>query len=74
MLYGPVEKGAGIKLSEGKVFVKVVSDSEDGHDRLDSDAGVESCAQKSVNSGLANISDILTTHKELLAERMDTRC
>ena len=37
----------------------VVTDSKDGHDRLNSDAGVGSSAQKSVNLELASIREIL---------------
>eukprot|EP00959_Pyramimonas_sp_CCMP1952_P366767 7681508-Pyramimonas_sp.AAC.1 len=59
MLHGPVAKGAGMKLSGWQVPKTVVTDSKDGHDRLNSDAGVGSSAQKSVNLELASIREIL---------------
>ena len=59
MLYGPVARGAGMKLSGWQVPMTVVTDSKDGHDRLNSDAGVGSSAQKSVNLELASIREIL---------------
>eukprot|EP00959_Pyramimonas_sp_CCMP1952_P352092 7377131-Pyramimonas_sp.AAC.1 len=38
MLCGPTPRGAGMKLSGWLVPASVVTDSEDGHDRLNSDA------------------------------------
>ena len=59
MLYGPVGRGAGMKLSGWQIPLTAVTDSKDGHDRLNSDAGVGSSAQKSVNLELASIREIL---------------
>eukprot|EP00959_Pyramimonas_sp_CCMP1952_P437075 9151289-Pyramimonas_sp.AAC.1 len=61
MLYGPVARGAGLKLSGWQVPMTVVTDSKDGHDRLNSDAGAGSSAQKSVNLELASIREISQT-------------
>ena len=49
MLYGRVPRGAAMKMSGWQVPLTLVTDSKDGHDRLNSDAGVGSAAQKSIN-------------------------
>eukprot|EP00959_Pyramimonas_sp_CCMP1952_P421546 8831190-Pyramimonas_sp.AAC.1 len=59
MLYCPVARGAGMKLSGLQVPMTVATDSKGGHDRLNSDAGAGSSAQKSVNLELASNREIL---------------
>ena len=48
-----------MRLSGWQVPLTVVTDSKDGHDRLTSDAGVGSTAQKSINLELASIREVL---------------
>ena len=59
MLYGPVPRGPGLRLSGWQVPMVLVTDSRDGHDRLTSDAGVGSASQKSINLELASIREVL---------------
>ena len=46
-------------VSGSQVPMTVVTDSKDGHDRLTSDAGTGSTAQKSINQELGSIREIL---------------
>ena len=59
MLYGRTQRGPAMRLSGWQVPFTVVTDSKDGHDRLTSDAGVGSTAQKSINLALASIREVL---------------
>ena len=55
MLYGPVARGAGMKLSYWQIPMTIVTDSKDRRDWRNSDAGVGRSAQGSVNLELAGI-------------------
>eukprot|EP00959_Pyramimonas_sp_CCMP1952_P013056 276158-Pyramimonas_sp.AAC.1 len=59
MSYGPVARGASMRLSRWQVLMAVSTDSKDWHDRLNSDANVGSSAQNSVTLELASIRESL---------------
>ena len=60
------EQQASVKMSGWQIPMTVVTDSKDGHDRLNSDAGVGSAAQKSINLELGSIREILDRPKTVV--------
>ena len=59
MLHGPVPCGHGMKLYDLQIQIAVVTDSQDGRDRLTRDTAAGSATHNSIHLQLSSIRDIL---------------